>query len=178
MNTVHIADAVRAPISCHNGALASDHPDGLAAHTIRALLDRAPDLDPALIEDVDLGNPDGVGEEGLRGTGREPRVRIGATGASATDPHHFGLAPVEAANRALARAAKEFDDPQVRELNAAPAAQVLGCLAEWPEFTPAVPNPRGGAGAPGHPFARRGSGTGAAALCIGVGQGLALVLER
>ncbi|MFF7094007.1 thiolase family protein [Streptomyces rubradiris] len=132
-------------------------------------------------------------EEGLRATGREPLARISATGLSAIDPQFFGLAPVEAVNRALAKAGKGFGELSVLELNEAFAAQVLGCLAEWPEFDPAVLNPQGGAIALGHPLgasgarlagtvahqlARRGSGTGAATLCIGVGQGLALVLER
>lgn len=132
-------------------------------------------------------------EEGLKATGREPLARICATGVSATDPHYFGLAPVEAVDRALVKAGKGFGDVSVMELNEAFAAQVLGCLAEWPEFDPAVLNPQGGAVALGHPLgasgarlagtvahqlARRGSGTGVATLCIGVGQGLALVLER
>ncbi|MFE0490962.1 thiolase family protein [Streptomyces griseoaurantiacus] len=132
-------------------------------------------------------------EEGLRATGREPLARISATGVSATDPHYFGLAPVEAVDRALAKAGRSFADLDVLELNEAFAAQVLGCLAEWPEIDPAVLNPQGGAIALGHPLgasgarlagtvahqlARRGSGTGVATLCIGVGQGLALVLER
>ncbi|MEU3663213.1 thiolase family protein [Streptomyces sp. NPDC032940] len=132
-------------------------------------------------------------EEGLRATGREPLARISATGVSANDPQYFGLAPVEAVNRALARAGRTFADLDVLELNEAFAAQVLGCVAEWPEFDPAVLNPQGGAIALGHPLgasgarlagtvahqlARKGSGTGVATLCIGVGQGLALVLER
>ncbi|MGW3151001.1 thiolase family protein [Streptomyces sp. NPDC001177] len=132
-------------------------------------------------------------EEGLKATGREPLARVGATGVSAIDPHYFGLAPVEAVNRALTKAGRTFDDLSVLELNEAFAAQVLGCVAEWPEFDPAVLNPQGGAIALGHPLgasgarlagtvahqlARRGSGTGVATLCIGVGQGLALVLER
>ncbi|MCX4766367.1 thiolase family protein [Streptomyces sp. NBC_01275] len=134
-----------------------------------------------------------VDEEGLRATGREPLARISATGVSAIDPDYFGLAPVEAVHRALAKAGRGFDDLSVLELNEAFAAQVLGCVAEWPEFDPAVLNPQGGAIALGHPLgasgarlagtvahqlARRGSGTGVATLCIGVGQGLALVLER
>jgi acetyl-CoA acyltransferase len=132
-------------------------------------------------------------EEGLKATGREPLARVGATGVSAIDPHYFGLAPVEAVGRALAKAGRTFDDLSVLELNEAFAAQVLGCVAEWPEFDPAILNPQGGAIALGHPLgasgarlagtvahqlARRGSGTGVATLCIGVGQGLALVLER
>jgi acetyl-CoA acyltransferase len=134
-----------------------------------------------------------VDEEGLKATGREPLARIGATGVNALDPHYFGLAPVEAVNRALAKAGRTFADLDVLELNEAFAAQVLGCVAEWPEFDPAVLNPQGGAIALGHPLgasgarlagtvahqlARRGSGIGVATLCIGVGQGLALVLER
>ncbi|MFF8946748.1 thiolase family protein [Streptomyces sp. NPDC014864] len=132
-------------------------------------------------------------EEGLRALGREPLARVSATGVSATDPQYFGLAPVEATRRALARAGRTFADLDVLELNEAFAAQVLGCLAEWPDFDPVVLNPQGGAIALGHPLgasgarlagtvahqlARRGSGVGVATLCIGVGQGLALVLER
>ncbi|MGW5501160.1 thiolase family protein [Streptomyces sp. CRB46] len=134
-----------------------------------------------------------VDEEGLKATGREHLARISATGVSATDPHWFGLAPVEAVNRALAKAGRTFADLDVLELNEAFAAQALGCVAEWPEFDPAILNPQGGAIALGHPLgasgarlagtvahqlARKGSGTGVATLCIGVGQGLALVLDR
>ncbi|EFL26262.1 3-oxoadipyl-CoA thiolase [Streptomyces himastatinicus ATCC 53653] len=69
----------------------------------------------------------------------------------------------------------------------------MGCLAEWPDLDPEIVNPRGGAIAIGHPLgasgarltgavahqlAAAGSGTGVASLCIGVGQGIALVLER
>jgi acetyl-CoA acyltransferase len=132
-------------------------------------------------------------EAGLEATGREPLARVGATAVSAIDPHYFGLAPVEAVSRALHKAGRTFADLDVLELNEAFAAQVLGCLAEWPDLDPAVLNPQGGAIALGHPLgasgarlagtvahqlARRGSGTGVATLCIGVGQGLALVLER
>ncbi|MGV9560056.1 thiolase family protein [Streptomyces sp. NPDC003522] len=134
-----------------------------------------------------------VDEEGLRAVGREPLARVSATGVSALDPRYFGLAPVEAVERALAKAGRGFDDLSVLELNEAFAAQVLGCVAEWPAFDPAILNPQGGAIALGHPLgasgarlagtvahqlARRGSGVGVATLCIGVGQGLALVLER
>lgn len=134
-----------------------------------------------------------VDEEGLRATGREPLARVSASAVSATDPHYFGLAPVEAVHRALAKAGKPFGDLSTLELNEAFAAQVLGCVAEWPDLDPGVLNPLGGAIALGHPLgasgarlagtvahqlARRGSGTGVATLCIGVGQGLALVLER
>ncbi|WP_329433362.1 thiolase family protein [Streptomyces sp. NBC_01280] len=134
-----------------------------------------------------------VDEEGLKATGREPLARVTASGVAAIDPHYFGLGPVEAVERALARAGRGFGDLTTLELNEAFAAQVLGCVAEWPEFDPAILNPRGGAIAIGHPLGASGarlagsvahqlkaagSGTGVATLCIGVGQGLALVLER
>ncbi|MEV5596621.1 thiolase family protein [Streptomyces sp. NPDC052496] len=134
-----------------------------------------------------------VDEEGLRATGREPLARIGASAVTGVEPQLFGLGPVEAVRRALDKAGRGLTDLAAFELNEAFAAQALGCLAQWPGLDPDVVNPRGGAIAVGHPLgasgarlagavahqlAARGSGTGLAALCIGVGQGLALVLER
>jgi acetyl-CoA acetyltransferase family protein len=130
-------------------------------------------------------------EAGLRG--REPLARIVTSAVSALEPRYFGLGPVEAAARALAKAGKDAGDLATAELNEAFAAQVLGCLAELPGLDPAIVNPDGGAIALGHPLgasgaritgtvahrlAAAGSGTGLACLCIGVGQGLAVVLER
>jgi acetyl-CoA acetyltransferase len=95
-----------------------------------------------------------------------------------------GLAPVEAVNRAPAKAGKGFGDLSVLELDEAFAAQGLGCVAEWPEFDPAILDPQGGAVAPGHPLGASGArlaGTVAHQLAragVGVGQGLALVPER
>ncbi|MBZ4317880.1 thiolase family protein [Streptomyces huiliensis] len=132
-------------------------------------------------------------EEGLRATGREPLARVRASAVTGTEPDLYGLGPVEAVRRALARAGRSFADLTHFELNEAYAAQVLGCFAEWPELDPALVNRHGGALAIGHPLgcsgarlagtvahqlAAAGSGTGVAALCIGVGQGQALVLER
>ncbi|MFJ6700180.1 thiolase family protein [Streptomyces sp. NPDC091272] len=134
-----------------------------------------------------------VDEEGLRATGREPLARIRTSAVTGIEPELFGLGPVEAVRRALGKAGLTLADLTVLELNEAFAAQSLGCLAAWPDLDPAVVNPRGGALAVGHPLgasgarlagsvahqlAAAGSGTGLAALCIGVGQGLALVLER
>ncbi|MEV0093960.1 thiolase family protein [Streptomyces sp. NPDC050738] len=134
-----------------------------------------------------------VDEAGLRATGREPLARIRTSAVTGIEPQLFGLGPVEAVQKALTKAGKSFADLATFELNEAFAAQSLGCLAEWPDLDPAVVNPRGGAIAIGHPLgasgarlagsvahqlAAAGSGTGLAALCIGVGQGLALVLER
>jgi acetyl-CoA acetyltransferase family protein len=132
-----------------------------------------------------------VGGEGA--IDAEPLARIAGRGASANEPDAFGIAPVEAANRALARAGRTWADVDVVELNEAFAAQSLACLRLWPELDPEKVNIHGGALAIGHPLGasggriighlaheldRRGGGVGVAAICIGVGQGLAVVLER
>ena len=132
-----------------------------------------------------------VGSEGAIDT--EPLARITARAAFGNDPHTFGIAPVEAANRALERAGRTWAEVDVVELNEAFAAQSLACLRLWTELDPDKVNIHGGALAIGHPLgasggrivghlahelARRGGGIGVAAICIGVGQGLAIVLER
>ncbi|TAJ49499.1 MAG: thiolase family protein [Herbiconiux sp.] len=123
----------------------------------------------------------------------EPLARIAGRGVAGIDPEIFGIAPVEAANRALARAGRTWGDVDFVELNEAFASQSLACLALWPELDPDRVNIHGGAIALGHPLgasggriighaahelARRGGGVAVAAICIGVGQGLAVVLER
>ena len=124
--------------------------------------------------------------------GRDPLARVVAMGAHGVDPDVFGIAPVEAANHALARAGVGWDEVAVVELNEAFASQSLACLACWPELDPARVNVRGGAIAIGHPLGAsgtrilgrlahelraRGGGYGVSAICIGVGQGLAVILE-
>jgi acetyl-CoA acetyltransferase family protein len=124
--------------------------------------------------------------------GLEPIARIAGRGVHAVDPDIFGIAPVEAANRALERAGIGWADVSVVELNEAFASQCLADIAGWDGLDPEVVNPNGGAIALGHPLGasgarvlgglahelrRRGGGWGVAALCIGVGQGLAVVLE-
>ena len=131
-------------------------------------------------------------EAGARVAGREPLARVVSRAVSAVDPPLFGIGPVEAARMALKRAGIGWGDLAVVELNEAFAAQSLACLAEWGELDPAIVNPQGGAIALGHPLGcsgarlvvtlthqlvRRGGGYGLAAICIGVGQGLAIVLE-
>ena len=134
-----------------------------------------------------------VGDETAAQTlGRRPMARIAARAAAGVEPQRFGIGPVEAARAALRRAGIGWDDLAVVELNEAFAAQSLACLAEWPELDPEIVNPQGGAIAIGHPLGssgsrilgslawqlhRRGGGWGLAAICIGVGQGLAVVLE-
>jgi acetyl-CoA acetyltransferase family protein len=125
-------------------------------------------------------------------SGGRPLARIAASAVHAVEPQLYGIAPVEAANRALARAGIGWADLAVVELNEAFAAQALACLDSWPELDPEIVNPNGGAVALGHPIGcsgarilgtlarelrRRGGRWGLAAVCIGVGQGLAVVLE-
>ncbi|MFH8568179.1 thiolase family protein [Streptomyces sp. NPDC017993] len=132
-------------------------------------------------------------EQGLRESGCEPLARIRSSAVTGIEPQYFGLGPVAAAERALEKAGRGFGDLRTVELNEAFAAQALGCLAGWPDLDPSLVNPHGGAIAIGHPLgasgariagavahrlAAAGSGTGLATLCIGVGQGLAVVLER
>jgi acetyl-CoA acetyltransferase family protein len=124
--------------------------------------------------------------------GREPLARIVSMGAQGVDPDVFGIAPVQAANVALGRAGLGWGDIAVVELNEAFAAQSLACLQCWPELDPELVNMRGGAIAIGHPLgasgtrilgrlahelSARGGGYGLAVICIGVGQGLAVILE-
>jgi acetyl-CoA acetyltransferase family protein len=132
-------------------------------------------------------------EQGLAALGREPLARIRASAVTALEPQYFGLGPVEAIGKALGRAGRGFGDLTTVEINEAFAAQTLGCLAALPDLDPALVNPSGGAIAIGHPLgasgarlagtvahrlAAAGGGIGVASLCIGVGQGLALILER
>ncbi|HCT80608.1 MAG TPA: 3-oxoadipyl-CoA thiolase [Micromonosporaceae bacterium] len=130
--------------------------------------------------------------DAIMASDRKPLARIASTAVSAVEPHLFGIGPVEAARRALAKAGIGFADLAVAELNEAFAAQSLACLREWPDLDPEIVNPRGGAIALGHPLGcsgarllgslawnlrQRGGGWGLAAMCIGVGQGIAVVLE-
>jgi acetyl-CoA acetyltransferase family protein len=134
-----------------------------------------------------------LGSEGAADRiGLEPVARIAGRGAFALDPQDFGYAPVEAANRALARAGIGWDRVGAVELNEAFAVQSLVCVDAW-GIDPEIVNTRGGAIAIGHPLGASGArvlGTlakvlrerrerwGVAAICIGVGQGLAVVLEN
>ena len=124
--------------------------------------------------------------------GLAPIARIAGRGASALDPQLFGYAPVEAANRALDRAGVAWGDVSAVELNEAFAAQSLACIDAW-GIDPEIVNRHGGAIAIGHPLGasggrilgtlarsleRSGGRWGVACICIGVGQGLAIVLEN
>ncbi|MGX1702689.1 thiolase family protein [Microbacterium sp. NPDC055357] len=165
-------------------------------------LDKLGSLTPLFAADgtVTAGNSsslnDGASAVLVGGAGAidaEPLARIAGRAAFGNDPDVFGVAPVEAANRALARAGRTWADVDVVELNEAFASQSLACLRGWPDLDPEKVNLHGGAIAIGHPLGasggriighaahelrRRGRGVAVAAICIGVGQGLAVVLER
>ncbi|MYW95645.1 thiolase family protein [Amycolatopsis rubida] len=125
--------------------------------------------------------------------GKTPLARIAGRGAAGVDPDVFGIGPVRAAEIALERAGIGWDDLAAVELNEAFAAQSLACLKEWSKLDPEIVNVNGGAIAIGHPLGasggriigtlahqlrRTGGRWGLAAICIGVGQGLAVVLEN
>jgi acetyl-CoA acyltransferase len=136
-----------------------------------------------------LGSEDAV-------IGIDPVARIAGRGVAAVDPPMFGYAPVEAADRALARAGITWSDVGAVELNEAFAVQSLACVDAWLSqglVAPEVVNGKGGAIAIGHPLgasggrilgtlaarlAESGERYGVAAICIGVGQALAVVLEN
>ena len=131
-------------------------------------------------------------DAGLAAAGGRPLARIVSRAVSGVEPPRYGIGPVPAAAKALERAGLGWGDLASVELNEAFAAQSLACLASWPDLDPERVNPAGGAIALGHPLGcsgarllttlawrlhRAGGGYGLAAMCIGVGQGIAVVLE-
>ncbi|MDB4879373.1 MAG: beta-ketoadipyl CoA thiolase [Gemmatimonadetes bacterium] len=133
-------------------------------------------------------------EAGAKEIGAAPMTRIVSTAVAGVDPRVMGIGPVPATRRALALAGIGLDDVDVIELNEAFAAQALGCLRELgiADDDPRV-NPNGGAIALGHPLGMSGARLlltashelvrtrkryALATMCVGVGQGMATVLER
>ncbi|MBD9676107.1 3-oxoadipyl-CoA thiolase [Pseudomonas sp. PDM18] len=126
--------------------------------------------------------------------GLKPLARILSAAAVGVEPRIMGVGPVEAINKALARAELTLADMDIIEINEAFASQVLGCLhGLGVDFDDARVNPNGGAIAVGHPLGasgarlalsvarqlqRTGQRYAVISLCIGVGQGLAMVIER
>jgi 3-oxoadipyl-CoA thiolase len=125
--------------------------------------------------------------------GLTPKVRIVATAVAGVHPSFMGLGPVPATRKVLKRANLELDDIDLVELNEAFAAQVLSCLKFLNFDATGKMNVNGGAIALGHPIGcsgarimttlvhemmRRKSNYGLATMCIGVGQGIATVVER
>jgi 3-oxoadipyl-CoA thiolase len=131
-------------------------------------------------------------EEGLRRFGLTPMARIVASAAVGVHPDVMGIGPVPATRRALDRAGLSVDDLDLVELNEAFASQSLACIGELGLDGDQV-NVNGGAIALGHPLgasgarilttmvhelARRGARFGLATMCVGVGQGISVIVER
>ncbi len=150
---------------------------------------------------VTAGNSSGINDgaaallvveaEWARAMGLTPLAKIRASGVAGLEPHRMGMGPVPATRTALGRAAMTVSDIELVELNEAFAAQALPCMEQL-ELDPERVNVNGGAIALGHPVGcsgarivttlvhemkRRGAATGLASMCIGVGQGIALVVE-
>ncbi len=151
---------------------------------------------------VTAGNSSGINDgasalvlveaERARELGLRPMARIVSTAVAGVDPSVMGLGPIPAIRKALERAGLSVADVDLVELNEAFASQSVACVRELGLDESRV-NVNGGAIALGHPLgasgarlmtmlvhemARRGSRYGVAALCIGVGQGIATVVER
>jgi 3-oxoadipyl-CoA thiolase len=124
--------------------------------------------------------------------GLHPRARIVATAVAGVDPAYMGLGPIPATRKVLQRAGLNIKDIDLIELNEAFAVQVLQCVREL-EIDEEKLNVNGGAIALGHPLGcsgarlvvtllheleRRGGRYGLATMCIGVGQGIATIIER
>ena len=124
--------------------------------------------------------------------GLTPIARVGASAVAGVDPDRMGIGPVPATRKALRRAGLRIEDLDLVELNEAFAAQALPCITEL-GLDPARVNVNGGAIALGHPLGctgakllttlvhemrRRGAANGLVTMCIGVGQGIALLVHR
>jgi 3-oxoadipyl-CoA thiolase len=132
-----------------------------------------------------------VSAKAVAGLGGEPLARIVASAVAGVDPSCMGLGPVPATRKALARAGLTAKQLDLIELNEAFAAQALACIREL-ELDPVRVNIYGGAIALGHPLGasgarilttlvhalrRTGGRYGLATMCIGVGQGIAMVVD-
>ena len=135
-----------------------------------------------------------MSEDKAKALGIKPLARIIATGVSGLDPRIMGVGPIEAVKKALAQANMKIGDVDVVELNEAFAAQVLPvCDNIGVDPFSEVLNPNGGAIALGHPFGQTGARImttllndlatldktiGIETMCVGGGQGLAMIVER
>lgn len=130
-------------------------------------------------------------EEGLKKTNGKPLGRIVSWAVTGVDPKYMGIGPVTAVPAALSRAGLSLDDMDVIESNEAFAAQAIAVQKEL-GFNPEITNPQGGAVALGHPVGATGAilttkalyylhahggRYGLITLCIGGGQGIALIVE-
>jgi acetyl-CoA acetyltransferase family protein len=133
-----------------------------------------------------------MSEGRAKSLGLKPLVKIRATAVAGVDPAVMGTGPVPATQKALKRGGLSLKDIDLIELNEAFAAQAIACIRML-EMDEAKVNVRGGAIAIGHPLGASGAriattlihtmhdrnaGLGLATMCIGVGQGIAVIFER
>jgi acetyl-CoA C-acetyltransferase len=174
-------------------------------HPRKTSLNELAKLKPAFLKDgtVTAGNSSGindgaaalllVSEEILKRYNLKPLARIVSTASAGVEPAYMGIGPVPATQKALARAGLSVNDIGLVELNEAFASQSLACIGDL-ELNPALVNVNGGAIALGHPLGCSGARIsttlmyemqrrqnvryGLATMCIGVGQGMAIVYEK
>src|SRR6202158_503101 len=133
-----------------------------------------------------------MSERAARELGQKPLARFVSSGDAGVDPRYMGIGPVPASRKALKVAGWSSGQLDLVELNEAFASQSLACIRDL-DLDPAKVNVNGGAIALGHPLGssgsrliatlvhemnRRGATRGLATMCIGVGQGIAVTLER
>jgi len=133
-----------------------------------------------------------VSEEALAELGLEPLGRYAAGASAGVDPDVMGIGPVPAVRKVMARTGRSVDRLDTAEFNEAFAAQALACVREL-GVDPELVNPQGGAIALGHPLGgsgarilttllhrmgRSGDRRGLATMCVGVGQGTAVLVDR
>jgi 3-oxoadipyl-CoA thiolase len=133
-----------------------------------------------------------VSSEAAERLGRRPMARIVASAVAGVEPHRMGIGPVPATRKALALAGLAVGDLGLVELNEAFAAQSIACVREL-GIDPEIVNVSGGAVAVGHPLGSSGARIlttlvhemrrrevryGLASMCIGVGQGISMIVER
>jgi acetyl-CoA acetyltransferase family protein len=167
-------------------------------------LEKLAALKPAFRKDgtVTAGNSSGINDgaaallimsrQAAERHGLKPRARVVATAVAGVDPAYMGVGPIPATRKALERAGLKIEDMDLVELNEAFAAQSLACARDL-EIDPDRLNVNGGAIALGHPLGcsgarlmttllyeleRRDGRYGLATMCIGVGQGIATIVER
>ena len=161
-------------------------------------LDAVAKLKPAFKKDgtvtaaTSSGINDGAAALLVTAQAKRPLARIVATAVAGVDPSCMGLGPIPATKKALKRAGLTIDQIDLVELNEAFAAQVIACIRDL-KLDPAKVNIYGGGIALGHPLgctgakilttlvhalARRQLRFGLVTMCIGVGQGIAMIVER
>ena len=172
-------------------------------HPRQTSLEKLAQLRPAFAADgtVTAGNSSGIndgaaamllaGEDAVKRFGLTPLGRVVSMGVSGVDPAVMGIGPVPASRKALHRAGLSVKNLDLIELNEAFASQSLACIRDL-DLDPSRVNVNGGAIALGHPLGcsgvrisatllhemkRRGSSYGLATMCVGVGQGAAVVFE-